>query len=127
MTLDYGNYGIFLIMGNAGIVSSNVVTCCLGNWSPRHPLAIAVSRHLAAFPVKSRFALHGPRRTAESRQIVKIYETVPVVLVRITILIVITTTVAIINILLLLLLLIIIILTIIITIKSTVPFHVSTP
>ena len=25
MTLDYGNYGIFLIMGNAGFISSTVV------------------------------------------------------------------------------------------------------
>ena len=25
MTLDYGNYGIFLIMGNAGFLSSTVV------------------------------------------------------------------------------------------------------
>ena len=24
MTLDYGNYGIFLIMGNAGVISSTV-------------------------------------------------------------------------------------------------------
>ena len=24
MTLDYGNYGIFLIMGNAGFISSTV-------------------------------------------------------------------------------------------------------
>ena len=25
MTLDYGNYGIFIIMGNAGFISSTVV------------------------------------------------------------------------------------------------------
>ena len=27
MTLDYGNYGIFLIMGNARFISSTVVNC----------------------------------------------------------------------------------------------------
>ena len=50
-TLNYGNYGIFLIMGNAGFCPSTVyiyiciyiyisytpVTYDLGNWSPRDP------------------------------------------------------------------------------------------
>ena len=32
MTLDYGNYGIFLIMGNAGFISSTVHLLAL--WQP---------------------------------------------------------------------------------------------
>ena len=30
MTLDYGNYGIFLIMGNAAFISSTVASCGYG-------------------------------------------------------------------------------------------------
>ena len=29
MTLDYGNYGIFLFMGTAGFMSSSVVAVCM--------------------------------------------------------------------------------------------------
>ena len=32
MTVDYGNYGIFLIMGNAGFLSSTVVVYGRGPW-----------------------------------------------------------------------------------------------
>ena len=47
-TLNYGNHGIFLIMGNAGFISSTVSMCQKGKRSHRNPKPMRFRRAAAA-------------------------------------------------------------------------------
>ena len=62
-TLNYGNYGIFLIMGNAGFCPSTVV-------NPKSPLKISFARAMVqGFTPGPTPRAHAPRTVAEGSEL----------------------------------------------------------
>ena len=54
-TLNYGNFGIFLIMGNAGFMPSTIVTSYNASAQSRDPLRVAMYPDMLVRPVRYTF------------------------------------------------------------------------